>query len=180
MHQLRLETRRVSDLVPYAYNARLHDEAQVNQIAESIRDLGYNDPATIDQDNGIITGHGTVLALQSLGIEEVQVIVLSHLSDRQKKAYILAHNRIAQNSKWDMEKLAHELNELVELDFPSLEMIGFDEQEIDALLKTDLGVLPEDFDQTEKISAPVEKETRKRAKSKIVHKCPGCGLEFSA
>jgi ParB-like chromosome segregation protein Spo0J len=179
MQELRLENRAVEALVPYAMNARLHSPEQVTQIAESIRDLGYNDPVTIDQDNGIITGHGTVLALQELGIQEIQVIVLSHLSERQKKAYILAHNRIAQNSKWDMEKLSHEINELVEMDFPNLDMIGFDEQELEAMLKTDPGILPDNFDDPDKIEPPVEKGRRK-SKSKLVHKCPHCGQEFSA
>lgn len=179
MHELRLETRKVPDLVPYANNARTHDEAQVIQIAESIRELGYNDPVTIDENNTIITGHGTVLGLEKLGIQEIQVIVLSHMSARQKKAYILAHNRIAQNSKWDMDKLSHEMSELVEMDFPSLEMIGFDEQEIDALLKTDPGILPDGLDDS-KIDPPKEKESRKKSKSKIVHKCPNCGTEFNS
>lgn len=180
MHQLRLENRTVEALVPYAMNARTHSEEQITQIAESIRDLGYNDPVTIDSEDGILTGHGTVLALKKLGIQEVQVIVLGHLSARQKKAYILAHNRIAQNSKWDMEKLAAELNDLVEMDFPSLEMIGFDEQEIDSLLKEDNSILPKDLDDQETGTPPGEKASRKKAKSKIVHKCPNCGTEFSS
>lgn len=119
-------------LIPYARNARTHDDAQIAQIAGSIKEFGFNNPILIDKDNGIIAGHGRVLAARKLGLTEVPTILLDHLSETQRKAYILADNRIAINSAWDNEMLSLELSDIK--DDISLAMLGFNVDELDALL----------------------------------------------
>jgi ParB-like chromosome segregation protein Spo0J len=116
-------------LIPYARNARTHSEAQVAQIAGSIQEFGFNNPVLIDADNGIIAGHGRVMAANLLKLERVPCIRLEHLSDAQKRAFILADNRIALNSGWDTEMLANELSKLSEEEF-DLGLLGFDEDEL--------------------------------------------------
>jgi DNA modification methylase len=122
----------VNKLIPYANNARTHDDNQVTQIASSIKEFGFNNPILIDDNNGIIAGHGRLMAAKKLGLVEAPTIKLSHLSDAQRKAYILADNRIAMNSGWDNELLALELKELDgDID---LSLLGFDADELNALL----------------------------------------------
>lgn len=127
---------RVSDLIPYANNARTHSEAQVAQIAGSIREFGFNNPVLVDGANGIIAGHGRVLAARQLGMQNVPVIELGHLSESQKRAYILADNRLAEQAGWDRELLSLELGELSDLGV-DLDMLGFDASELDDLLSHD-------------------------------------------
>jgi len=119
-------------LIPYARNARTHDDAQIAQIAGSIKEFGFNNPILIDKDNGIIAGHGRVMAARKLGLTEVPTILLDHLSETQRKAYILADNRIAINSAWDNEMLSLELMDIK--NDVSLAMLGFNVDELDALL----------------------------------------------
>lgn len=122
----------IDDLIPYANNARTHSDDQVTQIASSIKEFGFTNPVLIDNDNGIIAGHGRVMAAKKLGLSEVPAIMLEHLTDIQRKAYILADNRIALNSGWDNELLALELQELdTNID---LALLGFDADELNALL----------------------------------------------
>lgn len=123
----------VIDLVPYARNARTHSEVQVAAIAGSIREFGFNNPVLVDSDGGIIAGHGRVLAAQKLGLDTVPTIELAHLSDAQKRAYILADNRLAEQAGWDWELLSLELADLGELGV-DLAGIGFEGAELDALL----------------------------------------------
>src|SRR6056297_546521 len=125
--------RPLADLIPYANNARTHSETQVARIAGSIREFGFNNPVLVDGENGIIAGHGRVLAARQLGLREVPVIELAHLSEAQKRAYILADNRLAEEAGWDRELLALELGELDELGM-DLGEIGFEGAELDALL----------------------------------------------
>ena len=126
----------IDSLIPYANNARKHDENQIKQIASSIKEFGFNNPVLIDKDNGIIAGHGRVLAAQRLGWTEVPTIALEHLTETQKKAFILADNRIAMNSSWDNEILAIELEALNgEMDLTDL---GFEPGEINKLLNGDV------------------------------------------
>jgi DNA modification methylase len=122
----------IDSLIPYAKNARVHDEAQIAQIAGSIKEFGFNNPVLIDKDNGIIAGHGRVMAARKLGLTEVPTILLDHLNETQRKAYILADNRIAINSTWDNEMLSLELMDIK--DDVSLVMLGFNVDELDALL----------------------------------------------
>ncbi|CAH0242851.1 site-specific DNA-methyltransferase [Roseomonas sp. CECT 9278] len=124
---------RTRDLIPYARNARTHSDAQVAQIAASIREFGFTNPVLTDGDNGIIAGHGRVLAARKLGMDEVPVIELAHLTPAQRKAYILADNKLALNAGWDEDLLRLELAELQGLGF-DLELTGFGADEIAGFL----------------------------------------------
>lgn len=130
--QLAVEYRPLDALVPYARNARTHSDAQVAEIAASIREFGWTNPVLVDGDNGIIAGHGRLLAARKLGLETVPVIELAGLSDAQKRAYIIADNKLALNSGWDAELLALEFGDLEALGF-DLSLTGFDTDEIAAL-----------------------------------------------
>ena len=101
-----------SDLIAYVNNARTHSDEQVLQICASIKEFGFTNPILTDGDNGIIAGHGRVMAAKKIGMEEVPTIELSHLSEAQKKAYIIADNKLALNSGWDDAMLAIEFSEL--------------------------------------------------------------------
>ncbi|MCA0871455.1 site-specific DNA-methyltransferase [Seohaeicola saemankumensis] len=109
---MEIRQRPVAELIPYARNARTHSEAQVAQIAGSIRAFGFNNPVLVDEANGIIAGHGRVLAASQLGLGTVPVIELGHLDETQKRAYILADNRLAEQAGWDRELLSLELADL--------------------------------------------------------------------
>ena len=123
----------IGDLVPYENNARTHTDEHVEQIAKSIQEFGFTNPVLIDSDNGILAGHGRVKAGTKLGMKKVPTICIDHLTDEQKKAYILADNRIALNAGWDDELLKIEFQALSDADF-DLELTGFDDDEIDELL----------------------------------------------
>lgn len=125
--------RPLSELIPYARNARTHSDEQVAQIAASIREWGWTNPVLIDGERGIIAGHGRVLAARKLGMEEVPTIELGTMSDAQRRAYILADNKLAQNAGWDDALLGLEVAEINELGF-DLSKVGFDDGEIAALL----------------------------------------------
>jgi len=130
---LNIEKIDISVLIPYARNARTHSDEQIAQIAGSIKEFGFNNPVLIDKDNGVIAGHGRLAAARKLGLKEVPCIRLEHLTETQRKAYILADNRIALNSGWEAELLSLELSELLDGGV-NLESLGFDADEIDALL----------------------------------------------
>jgi len=123
----------VGDLIPFAKNSRTHDDAQVAQIAASIKEFGFTNPILIDEQSGIIAGHGRLLAARKLQLTEVPCIRLSHLSDAQKRAYVIADNKLALNAGWDDEMLALELGDLKDMDF-DLSLTGFSTDEINALL----------------------------------------------
>ena len=133
MNQPEIRMVPVSALVPYARNARTHSDAQVAQIAASIAEFGWTNPILIDGERGLIAGHGRLLAARKLELQEVPVIELAHLTSEQKKAYILADNRLAENAGWDAELLKLELEELKAADF-DLELMGFSGKELDELL----------------------------------------------
>lgn len=127
-----IEMMAVADLVPYARNSRTHDDAQVAQISASIREFGFTNPVLIDAQGGIIAGHGRVLAARKLKMEQVPCIMLDHLTDTQRRAYVIADNRLALGSAWDNEMLKLELDDL-KLEGFDLELTGFTLDEIDAL-----------------------------------------------
>ena len=129
---LQIEYRQVKDLLPYARNSRTHSDAQVAQIAASVREFGWTNPVLVDGENGIIAGHGRILAARKLGMEEVPCIELAGLSDTQRRAYIIADNKLALNAGWDDELLAIEFAELADAGFDNL-LTGFTQDEIDAL-----------------------------------------------
>ena len=128
----KIEWQSVEKLIPYAKNARTHSDEQVAQIAGSIKEFGFNNPVLVDKDNSIIAGHGRVMAARKLGMDKVPVVILDHLTESQRKAYILADNRIALNSGWDTSMLSVELQDLK--DDIDLSLLGFDPDELDALL----------------------------------------------
>jgi ParB-like chromosome segregation protein Spo0J len=132
-----IESIATADLIPYARNARTHSESQVAQIAGSIQEFGFTNPVLIDSTNGIIAGHGRVMAAQKLGLQSVPCIRLGHLSEVQKRAYILADNRIALNSGWDDAMLEVELAEL-HADEYDLGLLGFDADELSKLMGYDM------------------------------------------
>ena len=132
---LTIETVPVDRLIPYARNARTHEEGQIAQIAGSIAEFGFVNPILIGEDDGIIAGHGRLLAARKLGLDTVPVIRLGHLSEIQQRALILADNQLALNAGWNEELLALELADLKAQDF-DLDLIGFDLTEIDRLLAT--------------------------------------------
>ena len=131
-----VEYRPAAALIPYARNSRTHSDAQVAQIAASIREFGWTNPILVDGDNGIIAGHGRLLAARKLGMSTVPVIELAGLSEAQKRAYVIADNKLALNAGWDNELLGLELGELDALGF-DLSLTGFGEDEIATL--TSLG-----------------------------------------
>ncbi len=130
---MQIEQIGIATLIPFAKNSRTHSDAQVAQIAASIREFGFTNPVLVDEANGIIAGHGRVMAARKLKMAEVPCIRLSHLSDAQKRAYIIADNKLALNAGWDEAMLKLELADLKALDF-DLDLTGFDTDEINALL----------------------------------------------
>lgn len=132
MKEMHIERRSVDALIPYARNARTHSADQVAQLAGSMREFGFTNPVLIDAEGGIIAGHGRVMAARQLGMEEVPCIVLGHLSETQRRAYVIADNRLAMNAGWDYDMLALEFAELRLAEF-DLDLTGFDAGELDAL-----------------------------------------------
>jgi DNA modification methylase len=144
-------------LIPYANNARTHSDAQVAQIAASIREFGFTNPVLTSDDNTIIAGHGRVMAARKLGLTQVPVIRLSHLSETQRKAYILADNKLALNAGWDDNLLSIELADLKDLGFDT-DLTGFSADEIAALMPVEVteGLTDED----EVPEAPIDPVTK--------------------
>ena len=132
----KVERRSVESLVFYARNSRTHSDEQVSQIAASIKEWGWTTPVLIDPEGGLIAGHGRILAAQKLGIADVPCMVAEGWTDAQKKAYVIADNKLALNAGWDDEMLKVELGELGDLDF-DLSLTGFDDDELSALLAED-------------------------------------------
>ncbi len=133
MNPIKLEYRAVDALIPYARNAKQHSEAQVAQIAASIREFGWGAPILIDGQNNVIAGHGRLLAARKLGLLEVPVVPMEHLTDTQRRALILADNKIGENASWEDELLGIELSELKDAGF-DLGLTGFSTEEWEALI----------------------------------------------
>ena len=139
LNTLAVEYRLVETLIPFVHNPRTHSEAQVAKIAASIVEYGFTNPLLVDGDNGIICGHGRLAAARKLGLAEVPVIELGHLSSTQKRAYVIGDNQLALQAGWDEEMLALELAELQEAGYDLL-LTGFDDAEIERLLADAVGV----------------------------------------
>jgi hypothetical protein len=129
-------------LIPYARNSRTHSKGQVDKIAASIKEFGFLNPIIVDGENGIIAGHGRVMAAQKLGLDTLPVIEASHLTDAQRRAYVIADNRLALDAGWDDEMLRVEFSELAEAGF-DLELTGFDADELDDI-STEIEDVPPD------------------------------------
>jgi len=168
MPAMQIERREVSSLIPYARNSRTHSEAQVAQIAASIREFGWTNPVLIDAQGGLIAGHGRLLAARKLGMADVPCIVLDHLSETQKRALIIADNKLALNAGWDDEALKVEIEALDDEGF-DLKLTGFDERELANML------IAADF-------APGTEDDQGRLDQlspKMVI-CPNCHTEFDS
>lgn len=165
---MKIEQIPTEKLIPYARNAKKHDAAQVSKLAGSIREFGFNNPVLIDKDNGIIAGHGRVMAAQKLELKEVPCIRLGHLTDTQRRAYILADNRLAElGGGWDEELLGLELAELRELDF-NLDLMGFDGDAIEHLLNPQ-EIEPTSPEEFQEVDENIDTE----------HECPKCSYRWS-
>ena len=122
---LKLENIAIEKLIPYARNSRTHSDDQVAQIAASIKEFGFTNPVLIDKEDGIIAGHGRVMAARKLGLKDIPCLRLGHLSETQKRAYVIADNKLALNAGWDTEMLKVEFADLKEQGF-DLELTGFE------------------------------------------------------
>lgn len=161
-----LEVVKIEDIKLYKKNAKNHPEWQIEQIKNSIKEFGYNDPIAIDENNIIVEGHGRYIALKELGYKEIEVLKLSHMSDEQKKAYIIAHNKTCMNTGFNLEMLEEELQSISELD---LTLTGFTEFEIEDILN-----LKSNDINIDSVLSDIEIEK----KEKEPKRCPHCGGEL--
>jgi ParB-like chromosome segregation protein Spo0J len=166
--KLKIQYKPIQDLIPYARNSRTHDDAQVAQIAASIKEFGWTNPILLDGKNGIIAGHGRVMAASKLGETEVPTIELSHMDENQKRAYIIADNKLALNADWDNEMLKLELQDLSNIGY-EIGLTGFDVEELQKLLNVP------DF----KPATEDEQGKLDQLEPKWIA-CPHCGKEFDA
>lgn len=143
----------VNDLIPYIRNARTHSESQIAQIAASIKEFGFLYPILIAEDNTILAGHGRLAAARKLGLTKVPCVKESHLTETQRRAYIIADNKLSLNAGWDEDILAIELSELQGADF-DLDLLGFDESELASIFEDDKEVEDDDFDVEEELNKP--------------------------
>lgn len=141
-------------LVPYANNARTHSAEQINKLRSSLREFGFINPVIIDRDYGVIAGHGRILAAKEEGIREIPCVFADHLTEAQKKAYIIADNRMAMDAGWDEELLRVEI-EALQAEAFDLSLTGFDEKELSDLFKDDADVHEDDFDVEAELKQPV-------------------------
>ncbi len=156
----------IGDLIPYARNSRTHSDAQVAQIAASVKEFGFTNPVLIDEEGGIIAGHGRVLAARKLSMDEVPTISLEGLTKTQRQAYVIADNKLALNAGWDEELLSLELGDLNEQEF-SMELLGFDANELNLAMGIGADFMPGTEDDQGRLDelAPIV--------------CPSCGHEFN-
>lgn len=164
----KVERRAVSALIPYARNARTHSDAQVAQIAASIKEWGWTVPILVDETGSIIAGHGRLLAAQKLGLAEVPVMVAAGWSEAARRAYVIADNKLALNATWDNELLELELRELDSAGF-NLEATGFSLEEMAQLFDK-----PMKLESTSSSTKEIDVDSYQ-----FDHKCPKCGFEFS-
>lgn len=159
------------DLVPYANNARVHSKAQIAQLRASLREFGFVTPVLIDWDNNIIAGHGRVEAARAEGMTEVPCVLVTNLTEAQRKAYILADNRLSEMASWDEPTLRMELESLDQLNF-DVGVIGFAPEDIALLIPS--GV---DHRTGDAVDLDDDQETASGEERKIMH-CPKCGFIF--
>jgi len=164
----KVERRNINALIPYARNARTHSPEQVDQIAASIREWGWTVPILIDEQGGLIAGHGRVMAAKKLGLTEVPVMVAAGWSEGQKRAYVLADNKLAENAGWDRDMLKVELGDLGALDF-DISLTGFGVGEMSAL-----------FDEPNFEPGSLDDQGKLDELSPKIIQCPHCGQDFDA
>ena len=164
---MKIIQKKVTELIPYVNNSRTHSDEQVAQIAASIKEFGWTNPILVDGQNGIIAGHGRLMAARKLGYKDVPTIELSELTEIQRKAYIIADNKLALNADWNNEILSLELGSLQNVNF-NIELLGFDAIELSDLFDEQI---KESKSSAEEID-PDEYDMN--------CKCPKCGFEFDA
>jgi ParB-like chromosome segregation protein Spo0J len=162
----KLEYLPVTQLTAYETNSRTHSAEQINQIAASINEFGFTNPVLIDPDNTIIAGHGRVQAAKQIGMDEVPCLRLSHLTEAQRKAYVIADNKLALNAGWDDELLRQEIAELKDIEF-DISLLGFSEEELN-LIEGNINFEPSSEDDQGKLDQLEPKWVA----------CPHCGKEF--
>lgn len=141
---LEITYHKVTDLIPYINNSRTHSDEQVKQIAASIKEFGFTNPILIDEGKGVIAGHGRLLAASKLALAEVPTILLEGLTEAQRKAYVIADNKLALNAGWDFEMLTTDIARLQEMNF-DVSLLGFGQAELETLLgdPIDMSILDE-------------------------------------
>lgn len=144
----------LTDLIPYVNNSRTHSDEQINQIASSIKEFGFTSPILIDEQGGVIAGHGRILAAKKLGLDDVPCIVLSGLTEAQKKSYIIADNQLPLNAGWDLDKFKLEIETLGEMDF-DIDLLGFDDDFLNGLLEEETPGLTDEDEVPEPPEKPV-------------------------
>jgi len=165
---VQIKTVPVEKLIPYVRNSRTHSDGQVAQIAASIKEFGWTNPILVDGESGVIAGHGRLLAARKLGQKEVPVIELAHMTESQKRAYVIADNQLAMNAGWDTTLLSLELADLKEVGF-DLEILGFKPEDLKTF--------------TEEINFDAGTEEDQGKLDQLDPKwvcCPHCGKEFDA
>jgi ParB family transcriptional regulator, chromosome partitioning protein len=163
----KVQRRSISDLVPYSNNSRTHSDKQIDQIAASIKEWGWTIPILIDEQNGIIAGHARVKAAQKLKIKDAPCIVAAGWSKAQRKAYVIADNKLAENADWDEGLLALELEDLTEFGF-EIDLLGFDHGELIELFSD------------ESIEQNSTSKEIDPSSFNFKRQCPRCGFEFEA
>lgn len=165
-HPEKIEQRAVEKLIPYARNSRTHSDAQVAQIAASIKEWGWTTPILIDETEQVIAGHGRLMAARKLGMAEVPVIVAAGWTDAQKRAYVIADNKLALNAGWDVDALKLELQE-IDLEGFDLQLTGFQIGELSAM-----------FDEPEFAPGTEQEQGKLDELSPKMITCPHCGDDF--
>lgn len=149
-----MQTRNTDELIPYINNARTHSDAQVSQIAASIKEFGFLNPIIVDAQNGVIAGHGRLMAAKKLGLKSVPVVDAAHLSEAQKKAYVIADNQLATNAGWDNDLLKVEIADLQAMEFDT-DLLGFDADFINGLMAEPTQGLTDEDDVPEPPAVPI-------------------------